>query len=70
MSPQRLPLGILDVWMWARPLDMSESRRWIEGYEWLVEHAGQLPATRLVYVADLEVDILELMPRRGTVTGV
>ena len=33
VSPQRLPLGILDTWMWARPLDIAESRRWIEGYE-------------------------------------
>lgn len=63
VSPQRLPLGILDTWMWARPLDMAESRRWIEGYERLAERAGQLPATRLVYVADREADILELMQR-------
>jgi len=39
------------------------SRRWIEGYERVAERAGQLPATRLVYVADREADILELMQR-------
>lgn len=63
VSPQRLPLGILDTWMWARPLDIAESRRWVEGYERLAERAGQLPDTRLVYVADREADILELMQR-------
>lgn len=61
VSPQRLPLGILDTWMWSRPLDTVESRRWIEGYERLAERASQLPATRLVYVADREADMLELM---------
>ena len=63
VTPQRLPLGILDAWMWARPLDVVESQRWIEGYERLAERAGHLPATRLVYVADREADILELMQR-------
>lgn len=63
VTPQRLPLGIIDAWMWTRPLDTLESRRWIEGYERLAERAGQLPATRLVYVADREADILELMQR-------
>lgn len=63
VSPQRLPLGILDAWMWARPLEVAESRRWIEGYERVAERAGGLPATRLVYVADREADILELMQR-------
>lgn len=63
VSPQRLPLGIVDTWMWVRPLDIAESRRWIEGYERVAERAGQLPATRLVYVADREADILELMQR-------
>ena len=63
VSPQRLPLGIADTWMWARPLDIVESRRWIEGYERVAERARDLPSTRLVYVADREADILELMQR-------
>lgn len=63
VTPGRLPLGILDNWMWARPLDTVESRRWIEGYERLAERALALPGTRLVYVADREADILELMQR-------
>jgi|GEM_PF-369342 len=63
VTPERLPLGVLDAWMWSRPLDLSESRRWIEGYERVAERAEQLPATRLVYVADREADLLLLMQR-------
>ena len=71
VTPTREPLGILDVWMWARELrDASgrrggpkESLRWIEGYERLAELAPRLPATRLVYVADREADMLPLMVR-------
>jgi hypothetical protein len=61
VTPQRLPLGIVDAWMWARPLDVAESRRWVEGYERQAELAGKLPGTRLVYVTDREGDMLELM---------
>jgi hypothetical protein len=71
VTTAREPLGILDVWMWARELrDASgqrggpkESVRWIEGYERLAELAPRLPATRLVYVADREADMLPLMVR-------
>lgn len=35
--------------------------RWVEGYERLAELAPRLPATRLVYVADREADMLPLM---------
>ena len=63
VTPQRLPLGILDNWMWARPLGTLESRRWVEGYERVAERAQTLPDTRLVYVADREADMLELMQR-------
>lgn len=66
VTPQRLPLGIVDAWMWARPLEVSESQRWVEGYARLAERAAHLPTTRLVYVADREADILELMQRAHT----
>ena len=39
----------------------KESTRWIEGYERVAEMAAALPATRLVYVADREADLVELM---------
>ena len=57
--------------MWTRELrdadgsrpGIKESRRLIEGYERLAEMAGQLPTTRLVYLADREADIMDLMMR-------
>lgn len=71
VTPDREPLGVLDAWMWARADPGSapaaeapvESQRWIEGYERVAEQAAALPATRLVYVADREGDILALMQR-------
>ena len=71
VSAQRVPLGVLDAWMWAReakPADgrrggLLESVRWVEGYERLAELAAELPATRLVCVGDRESDLLALLVR-------
>lgn len=73
VSTSREPLGVLDAWMWAREArdkdgsrpGIKESVRWVEGYERLAEIAPQLPGTRLVYIADREADIMELMRRAG-----
>ena len=71
VTPERLPLGVIDAWMWTREAKdeqgerpgILESVRWIEGYERIAERALDLPETRLVYVADREADILGLMQR-------
>jgi len=71
VTPAREPLGVLDAWMWAREPKapdgtrpgIKESVRWSEGYARVAELAGELPETRLVYVADREADIRELMVR-------
>ncbi len=71
VSPQRVPLGVLDAWMWAREAKQAdgprggplESMRWVEGYERLAELAAELPATRLVCVGDRESDLLALLVR-------
>lgn len=71
VSPERVPLGVLNAWMWSRKPkapdggrdDIKESTRWIEGYERVAELAAELPGTRLVYVADREADIVALMRR-------
>lgn len=55
--------------MWAREPKagngkrpgLRESLRWTEGYERIAETASAMLDTRLVYVADREADILELM---------
>ncbi len=60
VSESGVALGVLDAWMWARrpkgEADVPESLRWVEGYERVAELAGQIPSTRLVYVADREGD--------------
>ena len=71
VSTSREPLGVIDAWMWTRELKdkdgyragIKESVRWIEGYERLAEMAELVPATRLVYLADREADIMALMVR-------
>ncbi|WP_441295166.1 IS4 family transposase [Massilia glaciei] len=69
VTPERLPLGVVDAWMWAREQrdadgvrpGMKESIRWPEGYARVAEMAAEMPGTRLVYVADREADMIELM---------
>ena len=69
VTPEREPLGMLDAWMWAREKrgndglrpGLKESRRWVEGYERIAEQAAELPGTRLVYMADREADMVEMM---------
>jgi hypothetical protein len=56
VTTSRVPLGVLDVWMWTRQPKgedgkrpgPKESVRWIEGYERLAELAPKLPATPFV----------------------
>lgn len=69
VTTEREPLGVLDAWMWAREKrgtdgvrpGQSESKRWVEGYQRVAEMAAGLPDTRLVYVADREADMVEMM---------
>ncbi len=75
VTPEGIPLGVLDAWMWTRdpetfgedkrhwPIEAKESIRWLEGFERCAELAATLPDTRLVYVADRECDIHEFMVR-------
>ena len=77
VTPDGVPLGVLDAWLWARdretfgddkrhwPIEAKESMRWLEGFERCAELAATLPDTRLVYVADRECDIHEFMVRAG-----
>ena len=73
VTPERLCLGVLDAWSWARepgslgedkdphrPIEEKESIRWLEGYQRVGELQARTPDTQLVYVADREADIYEL----------
>ena len=69
VTTDREPLGVLDAWMWAREKrgtdgsrpGLTESKRWVEGYQRVAELAADMPDTRLVYVADREADMVEMM---------
>lgn len=71
VTTEREPLGVLDAWMWAREKrdadgvrpGHKESARWVEGYERVAEMASDMPETRLVYLADREADMVEMMRR-------
>lgn len=71
VTPEREPLGVTDAWIWAREAKQAdgtrpgilESQRWIEGYERVAEMAAGMPDTRLVYVADREADLVDLMAK-------
>jgi hypothetical protein len=67
VTPDGVALGGIDAWLWARaPKEVpqvKESTRWREGYEMVADWAAQVPGTRLVYVADREGDIRDLMNR-------
>jgi hypothetical protein len=77
VTPERVSLGVLDAWLWARepgslgqdkdshrPIEEKESIRWLEGYQRVCELQARVPETRLVYTADREADIYEVFAER------
>lgn len=65
LTPQGVPLGITDLWSWARSAkdqpDIKESTRWTEGYQRVCELAQDNPSTRYVYIADREGDLHDII---------
>ena len=73
LTPERVPLGLLDVYSWvrepgslgqdkdpSRALEEKESVRWVDGFARVNELAERLEDTRLTYIADREADIYDL----------
>lgn len=73
LTPERVPLGILDLRSWARkpgslgrdldpnrPLEDKESVRWVDGFARVKELAERLTDTRLADIADREGDLYDL----------
>lgn len=72
-TPERLPLGVLGLRVWARdpaqpkrresrrqrPIEDKESYKWIDSVQALARLKEELPETRLVNVADREADVYE-----------
>lgn len=82
VTPERLPIGLLQLNMWARPSDhdatampaaapltQKESQKWLTSLEAVNLAHDAAPQTTLVFVADAEADFYDLLaaPRR---TGV
>ena len=71
---ERTPLGLMDVWCWARdpedvgkkhrrkslPIEQKESRKWLRSYRAASEAQKRCPQTLVVSVGDREADIYEL----------
>ena len=76
VTPERVPLGVLEAWIWTREpgslgqakgrrrLEEKESIRWLEGYQRVGELQARTPETQLIYVGDREADIYELFAER------
>jgi hypothetical protein len=73
VTPERVPLGLLDLHRWARApgslgqekdaeraLEDKESVRWVDGFARVNDLAEQLTDTRLTYIADREGDLYDL----------
>jgi hypothetical protein len=77
VTPQRVPLGLLDQQMWTRsaetlgkrphhdtrPIGDKESHKWITSLDVTAKVQAHLPKTRLVSVGDREADIYDLFLR-------
>jgi hypothetical protein len=73
LTPERVPLGVVDAEIWARdpedfhkrrhkaqkPIEEKESYRWLQGYRRACAIAQAAPATTVVCVSDSEGDIFE-----------
>jgi hypothetical protein len=74
VTPQRVPLGILDQQVWTRSaadlgkrherkhrsIQEKESQKWLTSLESTATLQAQLPQTRLVSVGDREADVYDL----------
>ena len=83
VTPQRLALGVVPSFTWARdpddfhkrdqarnkPLEAKESQRWLEGYRRACRVAAECPATRIVCLSDSEGDIYEHLAAAAAIEG-
>jgi hypothetical protein len=72
-TPERLPLGVLGLRLWARdpqqpkrratrrerPINEKESQKWIDSVRAVAALKARVPGTRFVSVADRESDVFE-----------
>lgn len=79
VTPEGVPLGLVDVQLWARdpqaagqratrhqrPIEEKESHKWLVGYQAASRLAGQCPETTVVSVGDREADVYPLFVEAG-----
>lgn len=84
VTPDRLPLGVVQSSTWFRtlddfhkrkdarfkPIEEKESHRWVEGYRRACEVAAAAPQTTVVSIADSEGDVYEYFAEAQTREGV
>jgi hypothetical protein len=68
VTPERVALGVLDVWQWARkpkddPNPVKEIERWQDSYTNVADTAEKMPGIRFVSVGDRESDIRDVMEK-------
>lgn len=83
MTPDRVPLGVVDATIWARdpadfhkrrqkghkPIEAKESYRWLQGYRQACALAEAAPQTTLVCISDSEGDIFECFAEAESLEG-
>lgn len=84
LTPERVPLGVLQAQMWARqgaqtgqseqrrqrPIEDKESYKWIESFQACQPLQAELPRTRIVNIGDRESDVYELFEQtHGLASG-
>ncbi len=81
ITPEKVPLGILNQQVWARnaetygnqdpnrPYDSKESFKWIESLEAVNEMAKEVPETNFISAGDREADVYDffIRPRQPNV---
>ncbi len=79
VTPQRVPLGLLQQQVWARPaaelgkrhqrkqrpIQEKESQKWLTSLEATAQVQQQLPDTQVISVGDREADIYDLFLQAG-----
>ena len=83
LTPEGVPLGLLDVQVWARdpaefgkrhrryelPIEQKESHKWLHSFEAVAKVQAQAPTTTLVSVGDREADVYELFQLAASQPG-
>lgn len=83
LTPDRVPLGVVDAEIWARdpadfhkrrqkgckPIEAKESYRWLQGYRQACALAEAAPQTTIVCISDSEGDIFECFAEAESLEG-